>query len=438
MNNAIQAGIAIGSVAILVGLMVLVRRQAKSLGLSAEVQRKTVHIGAGLYALALPWLFTDRWPVFMLLGITVVVMLVLRLPKLSSSGIGATLHSVERRSYGDLLLVLAIGTVFLLSNGKPILYVLPLVIVALSDAAAALTGSTYGSRFFKVEDNTKSVEGSVAFFITSFCLAMICLLLLSDTPRVNVVYLAAIVAAFGTLVEADSWSGFDNFFLPAGLCVFLEAHLETPPLILFTIMAVFLISIAASIVAAKRLNMTNHTARVYVIAVFLLFSVLDFEHAMLPLMVFLAHAICNYFNRSESDHPELDVVSAIALISFFWLALGRTNNTFNIPLYGLTTLSMTLGFCALYVTRALDRTRLIACLSIGIVSTLFYFWFYWVPEDARAVEVTVPILIVTCLFSFMVPLLSPDIFKSYRVFKVTCLAMMSPLLIYAIHMYWLE
>jgi len=119
----------------------LVRRQAKSLGLSAEVQRKTVHIGAGLYALTLPWLFTDRWPVFMLLGITIVVMLVLRLPKLSSSGIGSTLHSVERRSYGDLLLVLAIGTVFLLSNGKPILYVLPLVIVALSDAAAALTGS---------------------------------------------------------------------------------------------------------------------------------------------------------------------------------------------------------------------------------------------------------------------------------------------------------
>ena len=66
MNTAMQAGIAVGSVAILLGLMAIVRRQAKLSGWSAEVQRKIVHIGAGLYALFLPWMFTDKWPVMML------------------------------------------------------------------------------------------------------------------------------------------------------------------------------------------------------------------------------------------------------------------------------------------------------------------------------------------------------------------------------------
>lgn len=435
MNTAMQAGIAVGSVAILLGLMAIVRCQAKLSGWSAEVQRKIVHIGAGLYALFLPWMFTDKWPVMMLLGITIVMMLLLRLPALSTRGIGSTLHSVERRSYGDLLLVLAVGTVYLIADKQAILYVLPLVILALSDAAAALTGTTYAREFFTVEDGQKSVEGSVAFFITSFCLSMICLLVLSDTPRVNVIYLAAIVAAFGTLVEADSWSGFDNFFLPTGLVIFLEMHLETPPLILFTIMAVFMISIAAAILAAPRLNMTTHTARVYVIATFLLLSVLDPAHAILPLLVFLVHAICKRINPSSSRHPELDVVSSIALISFFWLALGRTNNTFNIPLYGLTTLSMTLSFCALFVSQSMDRTRIITCLLLGASGTLFYFLFYRTPPDINAMPVDIPVFTATCLVSFILPLLLPRIFKSLRVVKVAGLALVSPLAIYAGHMF---
>lgn len=434
MNTAMQAGIAIGSVAILVALMTIVRHQAKRFGWRAEVQRKIVHIGAGLYALFLPWMFTDKWPVLMLLAITIVVMLVLRLPMLSSRGIGATLHSVERRSYGDLLLVLAIGTVYLLADKQAILYVLPLAILALSDAAAALTGTTYGRNFFSVEDGKKSVEGSVAFFITSFCLSMMCLLVLSDTPRVNVIYLAAIVAAFGTLVEADSWSGFDNFFLPTGLVIFLEMHLETPPLILFTIMVVFMLSIAAAIFAAPRLQMSNHMARVYVIAAFLLLTVLDPAHAILPLLVLLTHAICKRLNPSKSQHPELDVVSAMALIGFFWLALGRSNNTFNIPLYGLTTLSMTLSFCALFVSQTINRSKLFACLWIGFLAIFIYLWFYRAPYNTNSMLVIIPVLICTCLFSFTLPLVRPQIFKSLRVVKVTCLAMISPLAIYGSHL----
>jgi hypothetical protein len=60
--------------------MALVRRAAQSMQISAEVQRKLIHVGTGLYAILLPWLFPDRWPVYVLIGVTLVVMLVLRLP----------------------------------------------------------------------------------------------------------------------------------------------------------------------------------------------------------------------------------------------------------------------------------------------------------------------------------------------------------------------
>ena len=100
MSAALQIGIAVGSVLVLLGLMTVVRSQARAFGLSAEVQRKLVHIGTGLYALTLPWLFPDRWPVYMLIALTLVVMAVLRLPRFAKGGIGETLHG------GDLTVTL--------------------------------------------------------------------------------------------------------------------------------------------------------------------------------------------------------------------------------------------------------------------------------------------------------------------------------------------
>ena len=88
---------------LLLGLMVLIRMQASVQDWSPEMQRKLVHVATGLYALSLPWVFADRWPVFMLLILALGVMLALRLPALARVGAGATLHDVERRSYGDIL-----------------------------------------------------------------------------------------------------------------------------------------------------------------------------------------------------------------------------------------------------------------------------------------------------------------------------------------------
>jgi S-adenosylmethionine-diacylglycerol 3-amino-3-carboxypropyl transferase len=68
MSAVAQITLALTSVGVLLGLMALVRRAARSMQISAEVQRKLIHVGTGLYAILLPWLFPDRWPVYVLVG----------------------------------------------------------------------------------------------------------------------------------------------------------------------------------------------------------------------------------------------------------------------------------------------------------------------------------------------------------------------------------
>ncbi|MEO0864209.1 MAG: hypothetical protein AAFY39_06410 [Pseudomonadota bacterium] len=430
MSTGLQLAIAIGAVLTFVGLLALVRWQARAMEFSPEVQRKLVHIATGLFALTYPWLFPDRWPVFLLLGACIVVLILLRLPILQRGGLGDTLHAVERRSYGDFLLAISIGTVFLLADGRAVLYVLPLAILTLSDAAAALTGSAYGRKFFAVEDGVKSIEGSVAFFVTSFCLSMICLLLLSDTPRVNVITLSAIVAAFGTLVEADSWRGFDNFFVPAGLMVFLEGHLDTEPMHLLGIMAGFGLAIWLALALAPRLKISAHIARVYVIAGFLLLSVVDPEYAVLPLLVFVAHGLACRLSPCDARHPELDVVAAVALLSFFWLVLGRSTNVFNIEVYGLTALAMAVSFVTLAAAPRGSGAALAAgAVASGVVAALFDILHHTINRsDALTVSWLALALAVT--LAVVIPTLWSAQFRSDRTLRVTGLALVVPLGLY--------
>ena len=418
---------ALSSIVILLGFMALIRYGARLQDWSAEVQRKLVHVATGLYALALPWVFDERWPVFALLCLAAIILLTLRLPELAKAGIGATLHTVDRSSYGDLLLILGIGTVFIHSNNTPILYVLPLAILTLSDAAAALTGVTYGRRFFIVEDGVKSVEGSVAFFFVSFSLSMICLLSLSDIPRMNVIYLAAIFTAFATLVEADSWQGFDNFFLPAGLMVFLQAYLHASGSTLLIFMGVFVTFVVLALILAPYLGLSRHAARVYVIAAGLIISLIGPAYSLIPVLVFIFHSIAHQFNPSKTQYPELDIVVAIALMSFLWLAIGQESGTFNIELYGLTSLTISIGLAGLSGARFGMLGRFGFGGAVMITGILLYLQIYGGLEHANNMDVNLWTLISACLVVLGIVSFSPQLLVWNRALRLTLMALVIPI-----------
>jgi len=425
MSVALQLGLALGSVVVLLAVMALVRKFAGIGGLGPEVQRKLVHMGTGLYAIALPWIFTDRWPVYALIGLTLLVMLVLRSSRLSA-GLGATLHGVERRSYGDFMLAIGVGLTFFLADGDPLLYTLPILILTLADAAAALAGTTYGTRRFRVESGEKSIEGGVAFFVVTLLISMTLLMFLTKLPPANILALAVMVAGFGTLVEAQSWRGFDNIFLPVGVLIFLVGHLQSslPELIWFG--AQFLIGILGFMLIGPLLGLTRHASRVYVVAVFLILVVTEAQNAVLPCLVLLAHAWAAARQPSQDPYGELDVVTALALVSFGWLALGNALGDNALGFYGLSMMGMVMGLACVALRGWWPGVLAVAGLLFGLREAVAILN----PPQANWSEP----LWVFALLSLGPPVavyrIAPQQLTRDRVLKLTLIALPVPLLVY--------
>jgi phytol kinase len=420
-----QITLALTSVGVLLGLMALVRRAAHSMQISAEVQRKLIHVGTGLYAILLPWLFPDRWPVYVLVGVTLVVMLVLRLP---NSRLGQTLHGVERQSYGDLLLAVSVGLCLFLAGDDLYLYVLPIAVLTLADAAAALTGSTYGTRFFRVEDGRKSVEGSAVFFLLTLLISIICLMLMTPLPPMNIIVISMMVAGFGTLVEAASWRGFDNLFLPLGLLIFLWVHGDSSLSELLTLAGLFAVSTLAFSRLSPRIGLTRHAGHVYVTAVFLLLAVTAVQNAIIPILVLAAHAWSRSAAPCNARFPDLDVVAALALISFGWLALGTATGLNAVAFYGITAMGMVMGLSAIALARRDPVVRVGFLAIVAMVIGVFY---------AAAVTLNPAptnwngpmwgLVLATAGLAAMAPTVLPRVFASDRVMKIAALALALPL-----------
>lgn len=355
----------------LLGSMAVLSRIASSRQWHPEVARKIVHVAASGIALPLPWLFEVDWPVWLLLGLSLVAMLAMRTPLLS--GTGRALHSVDRDSWGDVLLVVSVALLFLLSNNEPILYVLPLLILALGDAAAALTGSAYGRLFYETKDGQKSVEGSTMFFLVSLILAMACLLLLTDLHRVSVIPVALGVAIFATVVEADSWKGFDNLFLPMGAFLFLFnifgdvqavslAHLLGPAL-----------AIPVTFYASRALGMNRQVSRIFAVALFMIVSATNFWNTLLPTLVLVVYALVARSRKETHDVGQtLDVVTGLALVSFGFLALGPATNQQATDFYQLACGAMVVGYAMFGVKSSRSHLRLAAGLFAALL-----IWLSW-------------------------------------------------------------
>jgi len=92
-----------------------------------------------------------------------------------------------KRKIVQFYLLLAVGFLFMCSQDNPILYVLPLTVIALSDTASALVGTKYARKRFTVAGGEKSLEGGAAFFTVTLVVSLILIMLLTDAPDLNVI-----------------------------------------------------------------------------------------------------------------------------------------------------------------------------------------------------------------------------------------------------------
>lgn len=257
-----------GSVALLTAVLWAVARAGRALALPPELSRKLIHVSLGLYCLTFPWVFAASWEVAATCALAIAVFALAR--GALKTRLGAGLHGVARVSHGEILFAVSVAVLFHLKDGHWLqardgsaepqlwLYLLPLAVLTLSDAASALIGSRWGRATFRVGEGRKTWEGVAAFAVTAWGVGWAVLALFAELTVVEAGLLALIAALFGALFEGASWRGLDNLFIPIGLYVVLSSLAPLGALPLAGVALGFAAALAALVLLARPLRLNRH------------------------------------------------------------------------------------------------------------------------------------------------------------------------------------
>ncbi len=303
--------------ALVVGLRLL----AKSGAVHPESLRKGLHIGGGLIALSLPWLFDQIWPLLVLTGIGVVALVVINVNRrFARSSLMTGMERKDEIYIGPIYFPTAVVILFWLTRSNVLLYWIPIMVLTFADALAALVGVRYGSVKYEATRGRKSLEGSAAFFLTAFFSVHVPLLLLTELGRAETLLIGIMFGLLLAMVEAVAWSGLDNLFIPLAGYMLLEVYvgLDSAALGWRLIVTAFLMVVA--LVARSRT--WNDAALILAILVgYLCANLGGFPWLVIALWAFAGVVIIS----PAADAPKRTIreVGAMSIVGVLWLALAR-------------------------------------------------------------------------------------------------------------------
>ena len=205
-------------------ILVLAEVWARAWNGKPEHTRKLVHLGGSAIGVFLPLLVESVAVAFLLtFGLSLLFFVTSKGKVLRSVG------GVARSSRGSEYYPLAVFLVFVLAEDQYWRYLASLLTLGVADAFAALVGSEYGRVRYDVEDESKSLEGSLVFLVVAYLAIQLPTLLLTDLDPATVVLSSLLVALVVTGFEAISLRGADNLFVPIAACVIL-GKITTKPL----------------------------------------------------------------------------------------------------------------------------------------------------------------------------------------------------------------
>jgi phytol kinase len=287
----------------------------------AEWTRKLVHLAGGFTCLLFPFLVRSPWVVLAMAGaLTAIFAAGARL------GFLRALHGISRRSRGAELYPLAIFLVYLATRDRPWLYLAAVLVLAVADAFAALIGSRYGVVRYEVEDESKSLEGSLVFLVVAFLAIHLPTLLLTDLPRPVCVLAATLVAALVTGFEAISLRGTDNLFVPLAVVVILAKITSKPlPEIVFQNLSLLAICVVVAVVVARFRSLNVGGAIAYVLFAYGAWSLGNWQWALAPLLGLAAYAAVWFPRARRLRAPGVRVrtVARAVLVPFALVALAN-------------------------------------------------------------------------------------------------------------------
>jgi phytol kinase len=235
--------------------------------------------------------------------------------------------------------------------------------------------------------------------------------------------LSFLIAAFATLIEADSWRGLDNLFVPIGVHLLLATHLTSDPMTLAVLAGVFIAATGAILAAAPYLGLTPHAARVVIALIFLICTYSTVVTAILPLLAVAAHLLAQAFRPSDSEFSDLDFLSSAALISLAWLFVGELSGRTTVAFYGLT---FGLVAAALLALALKGHWRpIVLPAGAAIIALVHWVTSREIPEPISWWAIGLSVAAVMA-----VALAVPHIFDRQRALGIFALSLVAPILLF--------
>ena len=178
--------------------------------------RNFSHLSAGMVSIAYPWVFSSHWWVMLLAIQSSAVLLVTR-----SAGWFPSHHKSAGRSWGSPLFFMSLYMCYLAYalTGEKVYFLLPVLILTLSDMLASFTGRNIGKTppppWNKWLAGGKTLQGSAAFLGSALGIAWIVLYMTGVWNLMAVLIAGTGIALATTFAEGSASRGFDNFFIPA-------------------------------------------------------------------------------------------------------------------------------------------------------------------------------------------------------------------------------
>lgn len=181
---------------------------------NSEYTRKWSHIASGILALSFPY-FLKTWQMVGLICFifTVILLLSKRYKFLPS------INSVERKTFGSFLFPLAVFVSYLsmVVFVQPVYFFLPVLVLAVCDLSAAIIGKRRPIVKIKLNKESKSLGGYVAFVLS----AMLILMLFVHYNFLIFTPLLLLLPFFWAFVELVSPKGTDNISIPIAVILSL-------------------------------------------------------------------------------------------------------------------------------------------------------------------------------------------------------------------------
>ena len=185
--------------------------------LSPESNRRLIHLLVGTMVACSPMIFQGNI-LPSLLALIFIIMNIITLNSEQFKGI----HSQSRVTYGTIYFPIGYLVMVIGFWGYPEFVIIALSLLAFCDPIAAQVGENVGSKSqFIIWKDKKTIQGTVAFFISAMAIIYMFSQLFFDHPNIFLLFFALFIATAATTAEITSCKGSDNFSIPIVSILFM-------------------------------------------------------------------------------------------------------------------------------------------------------------------------------------------------------------------------